>query len=113
MYKSKMKVIVNGREVELVTIGECARTLKKSVETIRAWERQKVIPQPMYKSKKIRLYHPKEVEAMKKVLRKVGKHARKDRIQKEMWTALKEVRKEILNEQETNSQETQAQNGEV
>ena len=97
MYKKTMKVFVNGQEVELYTIGYTAKLLKKSVETIRAWERQKIIPKPMYKNKNVRLYHPKEVEAMRKVLRKLGKYARKDVVQKEMYAALREARQEILN----------------
>lgn len=97
MYKGTMRVFVNGQEIELYTIGYTAKILKKSVETIRAWERQKVIPKPMYMNKNVRLYHPKEVEAMRKVLRKLGKYARKDAVQKEMYPALREARQEILN----------------
>lgn len=96
MYKPVMKVTINGAEIELYTIGETAKRLKRSVETIRAWERQKIIPKPMYKNKNVRLYHPLEVEAMKKVLRKLGKGAKKVDLQREMWTALAETRKEIL-----------------
>lgn len=97
MYKGTMRVIVNNVEVELYTIGHTAKILKKSVETLRAWERQKVIPRPMYKSKAVRLYHPIEVEAMRKVLKKLGRYARKEIVQKEMWAALREARLEILN----------------
>lgn len=82
--------------MELYTIGHLAKTLKKSVETIRAWERQKIIPRPMYLNKNVRLYHELEVEAMKKVVKKLGKYAKKEDIQREMWRALKEARKEIL-----------------
>lgn len=95
-----MRVIVDGKEIELYTIGFTAKMLKKSVETLRAWERQKIIPPPMYKSKKVRLYHPREVEVMKKVLRRLGNYARKDKVQKEMWQALREVRQEILGKKE-------------
>lgn len=102
MYKPVMKVIVHGREQELYTIGEVARRLKKSVETIRAWERQQIIPKPLYKSKNVRLYHPDEVDVMKKVIRKLGKYAKKQDVQKEMWTALAAVRKEILSGPEQN-----------
>lgn len=53
----------------------------------------------MFKYKNnVRLYHPKEVDAMRKVLRKYGKSARKDQLQKAMWAAITEVRKEILGE---------------
>lgn len=103
MYKQTMTVIVDNKEIELYTIGYTAKILKKSVETIRAWERQKVIPRPMYKNKNIRLYHPLEVEAMKKVLKKLGKYARKDKVQKEMWIALRDVRQEILNGPQDNN----------
>lgn len=97
MYKGTMRVFVYGQEMELYTIGQTAKMLKKSVETIRAWEREKVIPRPMFKNKMVRLYHPDEVEAMKKVLRKVGKYARKDRVRELMYPALREVRKELIN----------------
>lgn len=97
MYKGTMRVLVNNQEVELYTIGHTAKILRKSVETIRAWERQKVIPPPMYKNKNVRLYHPEEVEAMRKVLRKLGKYAKKELVQKEIWTALRETRRAILN----------------
>lgn len=44
----------------------------------------------------IRLYHPLEVEAMRKVLKKLPNYARKEDIQREMWAALKVARLEIL-----------------
>lgn len=96
MYKGVMRVFVDGQELELYTIGHTAKILKKSVETLRAWERQKIIPTPMYKNKMVRLYHPREVEAMRKVLKKLGKYARKKTVQEEMYAALREVRREIL-----------------
>lgn len=103
MYKSTMKVHVEGQgDIELYTIGFTAKALKKSVETLRAWERQRIIPRPMYykgnpKKGGVRLYHPKEVDTMKSVLRKLGKQPKKEVIQKAMWAALKETRLEILN----------------
>lgn len=97
MYKKSMLVIANGQELELYTIGHTAKLLKKSVETIRAWERQKIIPKPMYRNKQVRLYHPLEVEAMRKVIRRLGKYAKKEDVQKHMWIAIKEARQEILN----------------
>lgn len=95
MYRSKMNVLVNGRRVELYTIGYVAKQLKKSVETLRAWERQKIMPKPMYKHKQVRLYHELEIRALKKAIRKAGKHARKEKLQKEIWKAIKEARTEI------------------
>lgn len=92
-----MTVYVDGVELELYTIGYTAKLLKRSVETLRAWERQKIIPRPMYKNKNVRLYHPEEVEAMKKVLKRLGKYSKKDVIQREIWAALREVRLELLN----------------
>ena len=92
-----MNVVVEGQELKLYTIGYTAKILKKSVETLRAWEREKVIPRPMYVRKRVRLYHPKEVETMKVVLRKCGKKASKADIKKAMWAALSQTRREILN----------------
>lgn len=106
-YKATMRVWVDGKELELYTIGHTAKILRKSVETIRAWERQKVIPKPMYKSKAIRLYHPTEVEAMRKVLRKLGRYAKKDVVQKEMWAAIKIARQEILHGTNNKEEPTQ------
>lgn len=96
MYKAIMTVVVNGKQLQLYTIGKVAEITGKSVETIRAWERQKVIPTPLFKSKAVRLYHPREAETMQAVLKKLGKGAKKAKIQEEMWTALKPIRKEIL-----------------
>lgn len=98
IYKKVMRVYVKDQgEIDLYTIGHTANLLKRSVETIRAWEREKIIPRPMYIRKGVRLYHPKEVEAMKKALRKVGKRAKKKDIQVAMYTALREARQEIFN----------------
>lgn len=95
MYRAKMNVIVNGKRVELYTIGYVAKQLKKSVETLRAWERQKIMPKPMYKHKQVRLYHELEIKALKKAIRKAGKHARKEALQKEIWKEIKAARAEI------------------
>lgn len=91
-----MKVIIFNKEFELYTIGKVADMIGKSVETIRAWERHKVIPKPLFKSKKVRLYHPEEALAMRKVVKKLGKGAKKKDLQDEMWKALAPIRKEIL-----------------
>lgn len=97
MYKDKVKVYVEGQELELYTIGYVAKLLKRSVETLRAWEREKVIPRPMYRGKNnVRLYHPDEVAVMKKVLRKSDR-IRWAELKVQMWQELAVVRKEILN----------------
>lgn len=97
MYKDKLTVWVYGKETELYTIGYVARLLKRSVETVRAWERQGVIPKPMFKHRNnVRLYHPDEVVAMKKVLKKMGPKANRVEMQKLMYEALSEVRTEII-----------------
>ena len=95
MYKKKLVVTVNGYNMELYTIGHTAKILNRSVETLRAWERTQVIPKPMFKYKNnVRLYHPLEVEAMKKVLRK--RKLGKEELRAQMWEALAAIRKEIL-----------------
>lgn len=105
MYKATIKVWVNEQELELYTIGYVATLLKRSVETLRAWERGKVIPKPMYRYKNnVRLYHPREVEVMKSVLKKYGKYGNKAELQKVMWKQLAEVRKELLDEQKSKVQ---------
>lgn len=96
MYKAKMVVHVYGKEMELYTIGEVSKVIGKSVETVRAWEREKIIPRPLFRTGKVRLYHPDEAKTMKKVLKKLGRRPKKELIQKEMWKQLAPVRKEIL-----------------
>lgn len=96
MYKAKMTVFVYNKEMELYTIGEVAKIIGKSVETVRAWEREKIIPKPLFKTGSVRLYHPEEAKTMKKVLKKLGKRPKKELIQQEMWKKLAPVRKEIL-----------------
>lgn len=111
MYKNIMKVYVEGQgELELYTIGYTAKLLKKSVETIRAWERQKIIPTPMYKSGLVRLYHPMEVDTMRRVLRKLGKQPRKKDIKAAMYKELKATRREILYGPEQEQEQKEAQN---
>ena len=98
MYKETVKVYVDGQELELYTIGKLAQLLKRSVETVRAWERNQTIPRPMYRYKNnVRLYHPLEVEVMQAVLKRLGKYAKKDELKAAMWHDLSAVRKEILN----------------
>lgn len=98
MYKDTIKVYVEGQELELYTIGKLAKLLKRSVETIRAWERSQTIPRPMYRYKNnVRLYHPLEVEVMRQVLRRLGKYAKRDELKAAMWHDLGAIRKEILN----------------
>jgi DNA-binding transcriptional MerR regulator len=95
MYKQSIKVMVQGYEMELYTIGHAAKLLNRSVETLRSWERQQVIPRPMFKYKNnVRLYHPKEVDAMKGILRK--KKLSREELKTQMWQTLQEVRKVIL-----------------
>ena len=97
MYKDKITVYVEGEELELYTIGYVAKLLKKSVETVRAWERAKVIPRPMYRAKNnVRLYHPKEVAVMKKILKKDNR-SKWPELKADMWRELAIVRQEILN----------------
>ena len=95
MYKKSIKVIVQGHEMELYTIGHTAKLLNRSVETLRAWERNLIIPKPMFRYKhSVRLYHPKEVAAMKSVLRK--RKLKKEQLREQMWEILQITRKEIL-----------------
>lgn len=98
MYKASVKVHVDGQgEIELYTIGHVAKLLKRSVETLRAWERDKTVPRPMYRYRNnVRLYHPREVEVMRLVLKKLGKYAKKEDLRTEMWKELATVRKDIL-----------------
>jgi DNA-binding transcriptional MerR regulator len=100
MYKPKMTVSVRGYEIEMYTIGYTARLLRISTETIRAWERDGICPKPMFTYKNgVRLYHPLEVEAIAKVLRKKhfrGTYAKKEKLKLNLWAELGSARKEIL-----------------
>lgn len=107
------RVAVDGKIVELYTVGYTAKLLNRSKETIRLWEKLKVIPRPMYKHKNVRLYHPIEVQYMKKALLKVNKQRKKEGritnadIKREMYAHLKIARQEILNGNSSN--ETQSE----
>lgn len=100
MYKNSLVTYVNGYELELYTIGYTAKLLRISTETIRAWERSHIMPRPMFTYKNgVRLYHPKEVQAIAKVLRKKhfrGTYKKQEKLKQELWKALSEARQEIL-----------------
>lgn len=100
MYKSSMKVTVRGYELELYTISFVAQKLRISPETLRAWERSHIMPKAMFTYKNgVRLYHPLEVQAIAKVLRKKhfrGTYKKQEKLKHELWKALAEARQEIL-----------------
>ena len=54
--------IIENTEVGLYQIGEIAKAIRKSVKTIRRWEKLGLLPKPVYKSKGRRLYTSKNLE---------------------------------------------------
>jgi hypothetical protein len=110
MYKETYKVIVDNREMELYTIGMAAKKLSVSVYTLRLWERKKIIPKAMFRKGNLRLYHPQEVEVIKRVMKKAakgkaGKLTDWPKLQEFMWPALREVRMEILGQKDEQTQD--------
>lgn len=105
MYKPTYNVIVNGKEMELYTISTVAKKLNVSTYTIRLWERKKIIPRAMFRKDKLRLWHPDEVRVIKRELKraqkgKSGKWTDWEGFQKTIWPALREIRLEILGQNE-------------
>ncbi len=63
--------IVQGKEVELFTIGELARRLEREQQTIRKWEKAGVIPPTRIRSKTgRRLYTEGQINALVKLVDK-------------------------------------------
>lgn len=63
--------IINGKEVELFTIGELADRLDRQRQTIRKWEREGIIPAATFRSKAgRRLYTSEQINAIIKVVEK-------------------------------------------
>ena len=100
MYRPKMIVNVQGYDLEMFTIRYVATQLRISPETIRSWERNGIMPKAMFTYKNgVRLYHPLEVEAIAKVLRKKhfrGTYAKQEKLKQHLWKELGLARKEIL-----------------
>ena len=64
---------VNGKEVELFTIGELADRLDRQRQTIRKWERDGRIPKATFRSKSgQRLYTQAQIDAVVRVVDKYG-----------------------------------------
>jgi DNA-binding transcriptional MerR regulator len=69
-----VEVEVDGVKVRMFTIGALAKATGKGISTIRVWERNGVLPETPYRSKKgDRLYTLEMVESIQAALRKAGK----------------------------------------
>jgi DNA-binding transcriptional MerR regulator len=72
-----VKVLINGIEVDLYTVGALAEALGCSIQAIRLWERQGIIPPSTVRSGKgengDRLYSKDEIEEIRKVLDAQGR----------------------------------------
>jgi len=69
-----VEVMVDGKTVTAFTIGALARSLGRSVQAIRLWERQGIIPEaPIRNVKGDRFYPLDSIEAIRKLLKKAGK----------------------------------------
>lgn len=69
-----VEVEVDGVKVRMFTIGALAKAIGKGISTIRVWERNGVLPETPYRSKKgDRLYTLEMVESIQAALKKAGK----------------------------------------
>ena len=55
---------INGKDIGLYRIGEIAKAIKKSVKTLRRWEKLGLLPKPTYKSRGKRLYTKEQLETV-------------------------------------------------
>lgn len=63
--------VVDGKELELFTIGELCDRLDRERQTIRKWERDGIIPPAQYRSKSgRRLYTKQQIDAIVSVVEK-------------------------------------------
>jgi hypothetical protein len=57
--------IIEGKELEMFTIGELAQRLDRQRQTLRKWENNGIIPQAIYRSgANRRLYTKNQIEAI-------------------------------------------------
>jgi DNA-binding transcriptional MerR regulator len=70
MTNSKL-YIINGKELEMFTIGELAKRLDRQLQTLRKWETLGVIPQATYRSgTNRRLYTKNQIESIVHLVKK-------------------------------------------
>ena len=63
--------IIDGKELEMFTMGELADRLDRQGQTLRKWEKQGIIPQAIYRSgSNRRLYTRNQIEAIVEVVEK-------------------------------------------
>lgn len=53
-----------GVEVRVFTIGEAAKAVNRSTQTIRQWEKDKLIPRPVFKGTSHRLYTEHQIKLL-------------------------------------------------
>ena len=93
-----IRIVVYGRDEEMLMIGHVARALRRTVWTVKSWERQGLLPQatfilnPNRRSARRRLYPPAYVKALQEIRdqgylgQRLDRHQRK-RFQHEVWAA--------------------------
>jgi len=77
----EVTVTIDGKPVTLFSIGRVARRLGVSVQAIRLWERQGIIPPPSNgagRAGKDRLYSMEDVERNREILTKTGRLEKRD-----------------------------------
>lgn len=74
--KPYKKVVMNGKEVELFTVGALAQAMERSSQTIREWERYGVIPKAPFEvgegRGKRRLYSRGHIEGLVRIAEEEG-----------------------------------------
>lgn len=90
---------INGKDVELYTIGELADRLDRQRQTLRKWERDGIIPQALFRSKtNRRLYTKAQCDAIVSVVEKYDLkqgQAIPPEFREEVFKAFKEASKEF------------------
>ena len=66
MIRNPIILVVDGREYDTFSIGELARRLNRSAQTVRKWEREGVIPEALRDPTNRRVYLLEHVEAIVK-----------------------------------------------
>jgi hypothetical protein len=93
-----IRIVLHGREHEMVTIGHLARALGRTVWTVKSWEQLGLLPRaafvlnPNSLSARRRLYPPAYVDALQEIRKQgyLGRRLDRDQWQRfhaEVWAA--------------------------
>ena len=97
-----IRIVVYGREEEMLMIGHVARALRRTVWTVKSWEHLGLLPRaafvlnPNSLSARRRLYPPAYVDALQEIRKQgyLGRRLERDQWQRfhvEVWAAFEET----------------------